>query len=157
MPISLVQKGKTTRSKGKLKRDRTKGIKTKRDKTMGINVSTSTGFENQSMLRDTAKNILRQKGVEQNKAQDIAEKINIFEYGSGNAVLNASAQITLNNSLKETLKYLQAHANDKRKKYVLGELWQMFTDSQNSDGDNSYNGELIDFEVDSNVKNIFAA
>ena len=69
------------------------------------------------------------------------------------SVIKASAQVTLNNSLKETLNYLKAHANDKRKKeYILGDLWQNL-----SENEDTYQGELVDFVIDTSLKNIFAA
>ena len=125
---------------------------------MGINVSTTMGFENQNLLRHTAKEILQKNGASSENADKIAQKA-VFassDFASSTELnaLKASTQITLNKSLKETLKYLQAHANDKRKKYVLGELWSKF---ENEETEEKYTGELIDFEVDSNLKNIFAA
>lgn len=125
---------------------------------MGINVSTTMGFENKNLLRHTAKEILQKNGVSSENADKIAQKA-VFassDFASSTELnaLKASTQITLNKSLKETLKYLQAHANDKRKKYVLGELWNQFEKEKTEE---NYTGELIDFEVDSNLKNIFAA
>ena len=68
------------------------------------------------------------------------------------AIIKASSQISVNNSLKETLKYLKTHANKKEiKKHVLGELW----DTVKTEAE--YNGELLDFEIDLFAKNIFAA
>lgn len=125
---------------------------------MGINVSTTMGFENKNLLRHTAKEILQKNGVSSENADKIAQKA-VFassDFASSTELnaLKASTQVTLNKSLKETLKYLQAHANDKRKKYVLGELWNQFEKEKKEE---NYTGELIDFEVDSNLKNIFAA
>lgn len=125
---------------------------------MGINVSTTMGFENKNLLRHTAKEILQKNGVSSENADKIAQKA-VFassDFASSTELnaLKASTQVTLNKSLKETLKYLQAHANDKRKKYVLGELWNQFEKEKTEE---NYTGELIDFEVDSNLKNIFAA
>lgn len=124
--------------------------------TMGINVSTSMGFENRQFLQNAAKEILQKNGAESDKALEIVQKAvfagSDFVSSTELNTLKVSTQITLNNSLKETLKYLKAHANDKRKKYVLGELWEQI--DENTD---NYNGELVDFEVDTNLKNIFAA
>ncbi len=132
---------------------------------MGLNVSSmenSFQFENRENLRNTAKNILSKSGATTEATQKIIEKT-IFDgdrqlkelYTNPQlAVLKASTQISVNNSLKETLKYLKDHANKKPvKKPVLGELWEI---CQNSD-EKSYNGELCDFLIDKNVKNIFAA
>ena len=128
-------------------------VKIKRDRTMGINVSTSMGFENRDFLRRSAKQILQKGGADEKTAEAIINT-NIADYDklTESNVYKASAQITLNKSLKETLKYLQAHANDKRKKYVLGELWEKLEEQSSI-----YQGELVDFEVDFNLKNIFAA
>ena len=117
---------------------------------MGINVSTSMGFENRDFLNNTAKRILRKSGMSLEKAESILKNsyYNRPEYD----VYRTSAQVTLNNSLKETLKYLQSHANDKRKRYILGELWDKLGEQQEA-----YQGELVDFEVDYTLKNIFAA
>ncbi len=123
---------------------------------MGINVSTSMGFENREFLKNTAKNILQKKGADKNSAEEIVNNA-LFEKNeissSSLSVLKASAQVTLNNSLKETLNYLKAHANDKRKKeYILGDLWQNL-----SENEDTYQGELVDFVIDTSLKNIFAA
>ena len=124
---------------------------------MSINISTKMGFENREFLKNTAKEILQKSGADNEKSNELAQKTilgSVLENSSNLSILKASTQITLNNSLKETLKYLQAHANDKRKKYVLGELWEALG---NFDDSNENSGELIDFEVDYNNKNIFAA
>ena len=124
---------------------------------MGINVSTSMGFENRNFLRDTARQILQQNGAKEENANEIVQKISYPVYNSAAEALNsyrAATQITLNKSLKETLKYLQAHAQDRKKQYVLGELWEMLGDY---DSEDKYQGELVDFEIDYNLKNIFAA
>ena len=112
------------------------------------------GFENREFLRNTAKQILQKSGANEKQADSIVKNQVIAEYGKTAEanIYGMSAQITLNNSLKETLKYLQAHANDRRKKYVLGDLWNKFSEQENT-----YQGELVDFEVDYNIKNIFAA
>lgn len=124
---------------------------------MGINVSTSMGFENRDFLKDTAKQILKKGGAEEGETAEIVQKVtsSIMErqemaYNG----LRAAAQITLNNSLNETLRYLRSHANDKRKKYVLGELWEQFGGYDDEEASES---GLIDLEIDFGVKNIFAA
>ena len=121
---------------------------------MGINVSTSMGFENRDFLHNTAKQILKKSGANDENAESILKNANSLNYDRSREfnIYSASAQVTLNNSLKETLKYLKAHANDRRKRYILGELWEKFENA-----DDTYQGELFDFEVDYNLKNIFAA
>ena len=88
---------------------------------MGINVTQTLGsfqFENQENLRNTAKDILHKQGASEQTIQKIIEKT-IFNpderiYSKSQLeVIKASAQISMNGSLKETLKYLKKHAGDK--------------------------------------------
>ena len=127
---------------------------------MGINITQTLNnfqFENRESLRNTAKEILNKQGASQETVHKVVEQT-LFamptEYHNPQLeIITASSQITLNNSLKETLKYLKSHANKKSaKEPVLGELWDIFS-KENTD----YNGELIDFEIDISAKNIFAA
>ena len=153
MPITILQKGKQKKKLGKLKKEMALGMPKEKGRTMGINVSTSMGFENQNFLRNTARQILQRSGANEEASESIMKTV-VSDYGMRpeTSILGSSVQITLNNSLKETLRYLNAHAKDKRKKYVLGELWNKLEEHENL-----YHGELIDFEVDFNLKNIFAA
>ncbi len=135
---------------------------------MSLNVSMDYSFqlENRENLRNTAKSILTNSGANTDTTHKIIEKT-IFN--SDNqlkeiytnpqlAVIKASAQITLNNSLKETLKYLKEHANKKEvKKPVLGEIWDVFAANNESSEKNPYRGELYDFQINFDAKNIFAA
>lgn len=111
-------------------------------------------FENRNNLRNAAKNILNKQGATENGIKKILNEA-IF-YNNSNSqlsIIQSSSQITLNNSLKETLKYLKSHANTKTKKQpVLGELWELVNKKEIK-----YDGELIDFVIDSNLENIFAA
>ncbi len=131
---------------------------------MGINISHTMNlfqFETKENLRNTAKQILDKNGATKECAQKISEKI-IFDtdrqikevYSNPQlAVIKASSQITMNNTLKETLKYLKNHANKKVvKEPVLGELWE-----KRNNLENNYRGELIDFQIDDTAVNIFAA
>ena len=130
---------------------------------MGLNVTHTLGsfqFENRENLRNTAKDILQKQGASNENMQRILDKT-IFDsdgkiYSNSQlAVIKASTQISLNNSLKETLKYLKNHASKKtRKEYAFGEIWNLIN---NEDITEEYKGELIDFEVDENITNIFAA
>ena len=135
---------------------------------MGLNVSASLTYnlDNSEILRSTAKNILNKSGASTEATQKIIEKtlfnndIALREsYPNPQlSVLKASTQITLNESLKETLKYLKEHANKKvAKKPVFGELWSIFTTNNEASEKNPYHGELYEFEIDKNAKNIFAA
>ena len=132
---------------------------------MGINITHTMDlfqFENKENLRNTAKNILNKNGVTEEAAQKIIERT-IFDsdkqikelYSNPQlAVIKASSQITMNNTLKETLKYLKSHANQKiTKEPVLGELWEKL----NSTSEDTYKGELLDFQIDDTAINIFAA
>lgn len=132
---------------------------------MGINITHTMDllqFENKENLRNTAKNILNKNGASEEAAQKIVEKT-IFDadkqikelYSNPQlAVIKASSQITMNNTLKETLKYLKSHANQKiTKEPVLGELWEKL----NSANEDNYKGELLDFQIDDTAVNIFAA
>ena len=110
---------------------------------MGFNVSASMGYqlENSEFLRSAAKNILN-RSASPEATQRIIEK----------TLFNSDVQ------LKETLKYLKNHANKKSVKApVLGELWNIFSSNNEASEKNPYKGELYDFEIDKNAKNIFAA
>ena len=128
---------------------------------MSINVSTSMGFGNQDILRNTAKEILQSNGVETAKQAEAAQKSVIFTNGMGlpshQYVLMASTQITVNNTLRETLKYLKNRERRVKKEPVLGELWQIMSADNEESEKNPYHGDLIDFEIDAKAKNIFAA
>lgn len=135
---------------------------------MGFNVSVTTSYQldNAETLRNTAKNILKNGGASSDATQRIIEKT-LFDSNTQLketytnpqlSVLKASTQITLNNSLKETLKYLREHAiKTSKKEHVFGELWDIFSASNDASEKNPYKGELYDFEIDKNAKNIFAA
>lgn len=121
---------------------------------MGLNVSTSMGFENRNFLRNAAREILQRSGASQETTSEILEKT-IFDENiaqkSELSILRASTQISLNKSLSETLKYLKSHAGKKQEKApVFGELWNSFSE-------NNGDFELYEFEIDETVKNIFAA
>lgn len=131
---------------------------------MSINIShtNSFQFENREHLRNTAKDILSKNGSSSEAMQKIIDKT-IFDMEGQRreiytnpqlAIIKASSQISVNNSLKETLRYLKSQANKKIvKEPVLGELWDLFEDKR----EEVYQGELLDFEIDSSAKNIFIA
>ena len=134
---------------------------------MGFNVSidSSYQYENKESLRNIAKNILSNTGATSESTQKIIEKsvfladkqMKDLYTNPQLSVLKASTQITLNNSLKETLKYLKTHAKTKEnvKTPKLGDWWKIVEISNESSNDK--NNELYDFEIDRNAKNIFAA
>lgn len=135
---------------------------------MGLNVSASNSYllDNQEVLRNTAKNILSKGGASTEATQKIIEKT-LFNNNNQLkdiytnpqlSVIKASTQISLNNSLKETLKYLKEQAAKKTpKEPKFGELWNIVSTENNASEKNPYKGELCDYQIDKNIKNIFAA
>ena len=135
---------------------------------MGLNVSTTNSYslDNQEVLRNTAKNILSKGGASSEATQKIIEKT-LFDYNNKLkdvytnpqlSVIKASTQISLNNSLKETLKYLKNQAvKTAHKEPKFGELWNIISVENNASEKNPYKGELCDYQSDKNIKNIFAA
>ena len=86
-------------------------------------MTTSNGFANNEFTKRKALKILKKNGDEEGKAIEIVEKsiFNAHEnlFHSQFTPLGTSEQIKLNNTLKETLKYLREHANkSKEKKYA---------------------------------------
>ena len=135
---------------------------------MGFNVSMDYNLqlEHKESLKNTAKSILTNSGASSETTQKIIEK-SIFEgdrllkeqYSNPQmSIIKASTQISINNSLKETLKYLRSHASVKKSKTpVFGELWEILEANNQASEENPYKGELLDFQIDKNAKNIFAA
>lgn len=133
---------------------------------MGLNITHTTDlhqFENKENLKNTAKELLNKKGASEQSVQNIIDKtifntnnqIKEIYTNQQLAVLKASAQISMNNSLKETIKYLKKHATKKiQKEPVLGEIWDLTSKLKEEE---PYKGELSDYEIDSTLKNIFAA
>lgn len=124
---------------------------------MGINITHTMNsfqsFENRENLRNAAKNILNRQAASQETVQKIVDKT-VFDYNPQLSIIKASSQISINNSLKETLKYLKNHAAKKpAKEPVLGELWNI----ANSQKEENESNELYDFEIDNSIENIFAA
>ncbi len=123
---------------------------------MGLNVSTTMGFENRDFLRNAAREILQRSGASKEASSKIIDTA-IFDkkYVSSQAdVFQASAQISFSKSLNETLKYLKSHAMKKEVKTPkFGELW----DSLNSAKNDSKDCELFEFVLDDYAENIFAA
>ena len=135
---------------------------------MSINISGNYLYqlESNDLLKNTAKNILTKGGATSKKKKKIIEKtvlegdkqLREIYTNPQLAVIKASTQISINNTLKETLKYLKTHAGEKRaKKPIFGELWSIFSTSNETSEENPYKGELYDFQINKNVKNIFAA
>jgi hypothetical protein len=127
----------------------------------GLNIAHTTGFqfENRENLRNTAKDVLSRQGASEEFAKKFVDDAifsqikNKVDYNPQLAIIKASTQISVNESLKETLKYLKSQANKKTLKTpVLGELWNMLDKEELN-----YAGELVDFVVDNTLENIFAA
>ena len=125
---------------------------------MGLNIThtmSSFQFENRENLRNTAKNILNKQGVTSETVEKIVDQA-IFSQNSNPQfnILSTATQIALNNTLQARLKILKEKENKKNKKEpIFGELWNIVS----SNAENSYDGELLDFEIDSTVENIFMA
>lgn len=135
-----------------LQRDSQKGYR-----NMGINIThtmSSFQFENRENLRNSAKNILNKQGSSTEAVHKIIEQTLFPIQNAQSNIMSTTAQITLNNSLRETLKYLKSQAKKEvHKEPVLGELWNIIQKESTSD----YKGELRDFEIDESAENIFAA
>ena len=127
---------------------------------MGMSVSASTGFINREFLNDSANNRQNQNSAATNTPKTVVQ--NNAKYSLGTPlttqqyIMLASSQITVNNSLKETLKYLRNHAEKNRKSPVFGELWDILNMENNND-EHPYQGELLNIEIDDSAINIFAA
>ena len=129
---------------------------------MGLNIThtmNTSSFENRENLRNAARDILNRQNTSAETAQKVMDKA-LFNkaielsnvYSPQLAIIKASAQISANGTLKETLKYLKEHATKKTTKApVLGELWNLLNNEV------EYEGELVDFVIDENAKNIFIA
>lgn len=128
---------------------------------MAINIThtmNNSQFESRENLRNAAKDILNRQGANKEASQKIMqEAIFTSSASSSNAqlsIIKASSQISMNNSLKETLKYLKSYGNKKiQKQHTLGDLWSVLENNSEKE----YDGELIDFIIDNSKTNIFAA
>ena len=130
---------------------------------MGINIPVTMGgyqFENKEALRNAAKNILSKNGASQESINKIIDET-IFKSAARmypNAqltILQNSSQISINNTLKETQKYLKKHNKIEKKEIktpVLGELWNILNKEENK---TEYFND--DIEIDYTIENIFAA
>ena len=133
---------------------------------LGVSSYSNYQFENRDVLKNVARDILSRNNSEE-ATQKVIDKaffntdkqINELYTNQQLSVLKASTQITLNKTLKSTFKYLKEHSkkNTQIKTPVLGELWSIFTTTNDSSEKNPYKGELVDFIIDKNAKNIFVA
>ena len=116
------------------------------------------------LINNTLSNFPNKQTTEQNNIQPVQnnviqknESFNNFNLNPQQYVLMTSTQITLNNSLKETLKYLNSHKKQTNKEPRLGDLWKILNVDNNESEKNPYKSETIDIQIDENAKNIFAA
>ena len=120
-----------------------------------LNVSTTMGFENRNFQNGTAQKS-EQKGAvaEENSVQSLSSVkpyLQAEEFKTDLNIYIPAVLFTQSGSLKETLKYLQSHAKDKRKQHILGELWESIVEYE---GEEDYCGELVDFVIDSELEDI---
>jgi len=125
---------------------------------MDINVSTSMGFENRNFLKkDSQDSQNSQNSHKDSEKKQSGKHVTLpasdFIYSSELNSIYASSQIKLNDSLKETLTYLKKHSKDRAKKHIFGELWE----KMNQEKDEYNIDTLIDFVIDNDSENIFAA
>ena len=122
---------------------------------MGLNVSTSMGFENRNFLRNAAREILQRSGASKEVTSKIVDTL-IFDktyLSSEQKALQAAAQITFSESLKNSLKNIKNKKQQKQiKAPVFGELWEKFNEKEQSD-----DFELLEFVIEDDAENIFAA
>ncbi len=127
---------------------------------MELNIAQTNGFrfENRENQRNTAKQILAKQNVSGDAMQRIMEKT-IFDSNESRiysnaqlSILKAASQISINGTLKETLKYLKKRpVKRSAKEPVLGELWNLFLQEKQEYVD------IFEPELDYSTENIFAA
>lgn len=122
---------------------------------MGLNVSTSMGFENRNFLRNAAREILQRSGASKEATSKIVDTL-IFDktyLSSEQKALQAAAQSAFSESLKISLKNFKNKKQQKPiKTPVFGTLWEQFSKNEQSN-----NFELLKFEIKEDAENIFAA
>ena len=73
------------------------------------------------------------------------------------AAIRANAELAFNYDLKETMKYIKStRIKGISPKPVLGELWNLL-ESTNHISELNLKPELVELQIDENLKNIFAA
>ena len=126
---------------------------------MSIGISNANNFhqyENREYIKDVAGKILNTNGYNSN-LNSIIDKTYIntdfSNYTNAQlAIIKASTQISLNNPLKETLKYLNTKSKKNNKQPILGELWNILSLSNEDDSD-----FINQIEIDFTRNNIFTA
>ena len=133
---------------------------------MAVSFNYARQIENSENLRNIARRILANSGASSEATHKIIEQT-IFDtarvakelYSNAQlSTLKASTQITLNNTLKETLRYIKNNSYKKNKKeIVFGELWEIFSANNQTSEENPEHNELYEFQINHNAKNIFAS
>jgi len=127
---------------------------------MGFNITQTTNnysFENREDQRNTAARILSKasaasESANQNMNNTIFDSEGRIYSNAQLSILKAASQISLNGTLKETLKYLKSQPIKKTEKApILGELWNLFAREQE---EYKY---IDEWEIDYSAENIFAA
>ena len=82
---------------------------------------------------------------------DLKEKLKLYQE-------QVSRYKSIEDTLKETLKYLKSHAKKETKKTpVFGELWNIASANNQAAEKNPYQNELYEYQIDKDTVNIFAA
>lgn len=126
---------------------------------MSIGISNANNFhqyENREYIKDVAGKILNTNGYNSNLNSIIDKTYTNTDFSNYTnaqlAIIKASTQISLNNPLKETLKYLNTKSKKNNKQPILGELWNILSLSNEDDSD-----FINQIEIDFTRNNIFTA
>ena len=126
---------------------------------MSIGISNANNFhqyENREYIKDVAGKILNTNGYNSNLNSIIDKSYTNTDFSNYTnaqlAIIKASTQISLNNPLKETLKYLNTKSKKNDKQPILGELWNILSLSNEDDSD-----FINQIEIDFTRNNIFTA
>ena len=126
---------------------------------MSIGISNANNFhqyENREYIKDVAGKILNTNGYNSNLNSIIDKTYTNTDFSNYTnaqlAIIKASTQISLNNPLKETLKYLNTKSKKNDKQPILGELWNILSLSNEDDSD-----FINQIEIDFTRNNIFTA
>ncbi|MBQ7126676.1 hypothetical protein IJO12_06280 [bacterium] len=126
---------------------------------MSIGISNANNFhqyENREYIKDVAGKILNTNGYNSNLNSIIDKSYTNTDFSNYTnaqlAIIKASTQISLNNPLKETLKYLNTKSKKNNKQPILGELWNILSLSNEDDSD-----FINQIEIDFTRNNIFTA
>ena len=133
---------------------------------MSVSLNCKNLIDNKESLKTAFRNIIDKNGGSTVSTHKIVEQIIFNNDKNINSnyvnpqlsIIQASTQISINKTLCETLKFLKQNANKKTiKQVIFGELWNILETTNASSENNPYNGELIEFTINTNAKNIFAS